>query len=480
VSSAGAAHDERLYLALDQGGSSSRALVFDAAGAVVARAHCTVGEARPAPERVEQDGEELVRSLQQVTADVLGQLGPRAAHLAAAGLATQRSSLAAWSRRDGRALAPVLSWQDRRAAAWLARFAPDEADIVARTGLRLSPHYGASKFAWLLEHDAAVRAARAREELVLGPLASFLVFRLSRARPCVADPANASRTLLWSLATRDWDPSLAQRFGVPLELLPRAVPTRADFGELELARVPWSVLTGDQSAALFAAGEPDPETLYINLGTGGFVQRPVRGTAPAVDGLLRSVVHADERTVTMVLEGTINGVGSALAHVAAELGVAHPEPLLEQGLERPGDLPLFLNGVSGLAAPYWRSDFRTRFLGTGDAPAQLAAVAESVAFLVRAIAVRLSAALGRARRIRASGGLARSDTLCQLLADVLVRPVERSDEPEATARGLAWLLGARATSPIPPRIFEPGPRSATRLARGAQWTRELETALRTG
>ncbi|MBI5362687.1 MAG: hypothetical protein HZA53_05875 [Planctomycetes bacterium] len=477
------APDDALVLALDQGGQSSRALVFDARGYVVAQAARAVGERRDGDDRVEQDPEELVRSLALCAEEVVHALGKDAARLACAGLATQRSSIACWDRSSGAALAPVLSWQDRRAAAELARFTADEADVVARTGLRLSPHYGASKLAWCLAHVDAVRDARAQSTLALGPLASFLAFRLLAERPLVADPANASRTLLWNLARGDWDDVLCARFGVPRELLPACAPTRHAFGTLVVGavRVPFTVLNGDQSCALFAWGAPDPDALYVNLGTGAFVQRPVHGDAPAIDGLLRSVVLGERERRTCVVEGTINGAGSALAHHACELGLAAWERELDRWLLDARDPPLFLNGHSGLAAPFWRSDFRSRFVGAGAPEARLAAVAESIVFLARAIVERMDARLPRAKRVIATGGLSNSEALVQRLADVHELEVERRDDPEATARGLARLLfdGLGATRPfevrLPRRALPTSDTAVLRRYRG--WSLELERAL---
>lgn len=477
------APDDALVLALDQGGQSSRALAFDARGNVVAQAARAVGERREGDDRVEQDPEELVRSLVECAEEVAGALGKEARRLACAGLATQRSSIACWDRTNGAALAPVLSWQDRRAASELARHAGNEADVIARTGLRLSPHYGASKLAWCLAHVDAVRAARARGTLALGPLASFLAHRLLEERPLAADPANASRTLLWNLARGDWDDELCARFGVPRELLPPCTPTRHAFGTLAAgaARVPFTVLNGDQSCALFAWGAPDPDALYANLGTGAFVQRPVHGDAPSIDGLLRSVVLGERARRTCVVEGTVNGAGSALAHHARELGLPEWERELDRWLELPHALPLFLNGHSGLAAPFWRSDFRSRFVGDGAPEAKLAAVAESIVFLARAIVERMDTRMPRAQRVIVSGGLSNSAALVQRLADVLELPVERRDEPEATARGLAQLLfdGLGATRPFespPATRMLPSPASPA-LARHARWRVELERVL---
>ncbi|MBK7874554.1 MAG: hypothetical protein IPJ77_02175 [Planctomycetes bacterium] len=520
LDAAGSAERDALVLALDQGGQSSRALVLDARGNVVAKAARAVGERREGESRVEQDGEELVRSLAECVEEITRALGSEVARVQAAGLATQRSSIACWDRASGAALGPVLSWQDRRAAAALEPLRANEAWIVERTGLRLSPHYGATKLAWCLAHEPLVRAARERGTLALGPLASFLAHRLAAERPLVADPANASRTLLWNLARGDWDDELCALFGVPRALLPGCVPTRSAFGTLAVGatRVPLTIVNGDQSCALFAGGAPDADALYANFGTGAFLQRPVLGEAPAIDGLLRSVVLGERAERTCVVEGTINGAGSALAHHARELGVAEWERALEVALRDVRDPPLFLNGHSGIAAPFWRSEFRSRFVaderraGAPSAPnascasgapseatepsadalpsaraaprasKELVAIAESIAFFARSIVERMDTALPRARRVLASGGLARSDAFVQLLADVLELDVERRDEPEATARGLAWLLfagldpqTARFEEPAPAR-FAPRANSPAR-ARYPRWRAELEGAL---
>jgi glycerol kinase len=339
----------------------------------------------------------------------------------------------------------VLSWQDRRAAKWLAAFEPHASAIHYETGLFLSPHYGASKLRWCLDHLEPVRRARESRRLAMGPLASFLAFRLLDGKPFVADPANASRTLLWSLRTRDFAPDLLELFGIPREVLPKCVPSRGDLGLLDVGgeKVPFRVLTGDQSAAVFASGPPREDTAYVNVGTGAFVQRPCARLPDSLPRLLASLVDDDGARATFVVEGTINGAGSAVRAVAGELGLGDVEGELDRILERSKDPPLFLNGVSGLAAPYWIPDFRSRFAGDGDPREKIAAVLESVVFLACAILEEMERSMPRPARIRISGGLAQLDGLCTRLATASGLEVERSAEPEATARGLAWLLSGR-------------------------------------
>lgn len=472
---------DALVLALDQGGQTSRAIAFDGDGAATARAARDVGERRSGDDRVEQDPEEVVRSLRESADEVLGALGARAHGVACAGLATQRSSIVCWDREDGAPLSPVISWQDRRASASLDALATDADEIHRRTGLFLSPHYGASKLAWCLENLPEVARARARGRLAIGPLASFLAFRLLEERPFVVDPANASRTLCWSIAERDWDPYLCARFGVPRELLPACRATRDAFGTIALrgARVPLAILTGDQSAAIFAHGEPRADVAYVNLGTGAFVQRRAHERVLLPRLLTSIVASGGAGDATFVIEGTINGAGSALRWVERELGVRDVESRLDAWLRDAREPPLFLNGVSGLAAPYWAPHFASRFVGRGTSEARVVAVAESIVFLVRIILGEMSSALAPAAAIRASGGLAKSDGLCQRLADATELPVLRAHDPEATARGLAWLLFDRARawdSAAPVRRFEPRPEPELR-ARARRFQSELERAL---
>lgn len=439
--------DSSLVLALDQGGQSSRAIVFDRAGRSLARSTHEVAETHPGSDRVEQDPEELVRSLRRATKDALKFLGARASDLVAAGLATQRSSVVAWDKETGAALTPVISWQDRRAQDRIAALS-DQAELVCRkTGLRLSPHYGASKLAWMLANVPAVASALRDGRLAFGPLSSFLAFRLLDERPLVADPANASRTLLWNVATGNWDPELCDLFGVPIGALPRCCKSRGEHGTLDVGKrkIPLRVVTGDQSAALFAGGAPDPRTAYVNFGTGAFVQRAFSTSAIEAPRLLKSVVFADDSATTLVLEGTVNGAGSALRYAVELLDLHDVEPDLEGWLAREADPPLFVNGVSGIGAPYWLPEVEARFIGEGTREAKLVAVLESVVLLVGAILREMESVLPRPTMIRVSGGLAQLDGLCQRLANLAWVEVVRATDPEGTARGLAWLVHADAT-----------------------------------
>lgn len=471
---------DSLYLSIDQGGHASRALVFDAYGALRANALRDVGARQPQADRVEQDPDELATSLQEVVAETIVGLGARAGRIAAAGFATQRSSIVCWDRNTGAALSPVISWQDRRAHEWLAGFSAQADEIHRRTGLRLSPHYGASKLRWCLEHLPAVAAAQRSGRLAMGPLASFLLFRLLPERPLCADPANAARTLLWNLHTRDWDSWLLDLFGIPREALPRCVPTRHAFGALraEGRSIPLAIATGDQSAALFALGAPQPDTAYVNLGTGAFIQR-VFDESPEAAGLLAGMVYHDPQRSVYVLEGTVNGAGAALAWAEQEWRLRNLEAQLPAWLARDGEVPLFLNGIAGLGAPFWMAQFDSRLIGDGAAWQKTVAVAESVIFLLQVNLDILRASPPVLSRLVVTGGLAQLDGLCQRLADLSGLPVYRPAQHEATARGTAYLLaGFPADWPEekPGATFvpQPNPELAGRYAR---WREEMDAAL---
>ena len=298
--------DAKWYLAIDQGGHASRALVYDGDGRVLAQAFRDVATIHPQPEWVEHDPEEVVASVRAALDDVLALLGADAARLAAAGLATQRSSLVCWDRTTGSAVSPVISWQDRRAHGWLRQFSRHEATIHETTGLFLSAHYGVSKLRWCLDHLSAVRAMAAAGRLAWGPLVSFLLFRLLRERPLLVDPANASRTLLMNLAAMQWDAGLLELFGIDSAALPRIVPSIHAFGTLDIANrsLPLRLATGDQSAALFAFGAPRADAAYVNIGTGAFVQRSTGTRTCYAPRLLNSVVVHDGSRPLYVIEGT--------------------------------------------------------------------------------------------------------------------------------------------------------------------------------
>jgi glycerol kinase len=436
-----------LYLAIDQGTHASRAVLLDRRGRVLASGAQNIGLMRPQPDWAEQDGDEMVASIFTAVTQALAGIGERRRDVVAAGLASQRASCVCWDRRDGRPLSPVFSWQDRRAHLWLHQFEDRGDEVHRKTGLFLSAHYGASKLRWALDHLPAVRQAREAGTLCWGPQASFLTFRLLDEHPLVADPQCAARTQLWNLATRDWDPELFALFGLPMGFTPTSVPTCHPYGMLRAGdtAIPLKAVNGDQSAAVFAFGWPEEDTAYINIGTSAFVQRALTRDPGTVPRQLSGIILDDGETTVYTVEGNVNGAGTAIEWLRAELGIEGVVSLLPQWLETPCEPPLFLNGIAGLGGPFWIPDFTSRFVGSGEPRQKAVAVIESIAFLLQANIDEMAKHLPPAARIRVSGGVSRFDGLCRALAAVSGLPVLRRDDPEATARGIGYLAAGRPT-----------------------------------
>jgi glycerol kinase len=384
-----------------------------------------------------------------------------------------------WDRSSGAALSPVLSWQDTRAAAWLQEQQLDEEAIRASTGLYPNAHYGLSKMRWCLDNIEAVRQAAADGRLLIGPLAAFLAFRLLESRPARVDPANASRTLLLDLACGDWNEAMLARFGIERAWLPEVTRSDANYGEFvtQTCRLPLRLLSGDQSTAAFAHGGLRAEAAYLNVGTGAFVFRATGAAPPS--RLLRSVVHWADGP-QYVVEGTVNGAGSALAAFAQVQGIADAGAALDaawQGDASAGDV-VYLNGIGGLGSPDWRSDFPSRFVGEGAPEQQLVAVAESIVFLVERNLALLRTLGTPCEYLLASGGISQADRFCQALADLTGLPVRRPAHCEATARGAAFLLAGRPDDWADLIRQDFAPRDAPGLnARHRRWLGAMAAAL---
>lgn len=475
-------HKHDLYLAIDQGGHSSRAIVFDYTGNVVAESHVPVSVNQLDDDRVEQDADEVVDSVVSSIELVGRQLGDDCQRIVEAGLATQRSSIACWHSQTGTALSPIISWQDRRADEWLQQFVPEREEIHATTGLFLSAHYGASKLRWCLDHIPVVNEAAGNHTLACGPMVSFLLFRLLKEKPQLTDPANASRTLLWSIKSRDWDDRLLEKFGIPRTCLPKCVPTRYNYGSLTIADsdVPLTIVNGDQSAALFAYGKIQPDTAYINAGTGAFVSRPQGHYLKQNRRLLTGIVFEKDDDIIYVTEGTVNGAASAIDWAEQRLGIENSIACLPAWLEASQSPPVFLNGIGGLGAPFWLAHFDSQFVGEAGAEEKMVAVVESIVFLLESNMAEMLKLASPPQQIQITGGLSQLDGLCQRLADLGGLPVYRPHEFEATARGTAYLLaGCPEDWPEPGfgQWFKPGENELLRL-RYDKWMAEMIMQMR--
>jgi glycerol kinase len=424
-------------LAVDIGTMSVRAAAYDLHGGQRAFAAEPIALYRVDDTRVEQNPDQIWQALQSVLQHVL-QL-PLVGNVMAAGVASQRSSVVAWDRTTGTALSPVLSWQDRRGANYLSSLTGKQGLVKKQSGLFLSPHYGASKMRWLLDHCTELRPVQARGDLVLGPLAAFLLHKLLGERPLIVDHVNASRTQLLDLETRAWSPELLADFGLAADLLPQLRPTQGGYGTIAGTEIPVTAVNGDQNASIYGAGALTEGTLIVNIGTGAFILLPTGAKPIHHPNLLTSLANSRRDGATYLLEGTVNGAGAALQWAEEQWPAANLRENLPHWLEQVQDPPIFVNSIGGLGSPLWQAEVPPRFLSPGSIAEKAVAIVESIIFLI-SINLEVMASTGvNVKRISISGGLAGLDPLCQRLADLSQRVVVRSHIRQATARGIAWL-----------------------------------------
>ena len=471
---------DELILAIDQGTHSTRAIIFDIKGRVVALARRPVTLLRISRTEIEQSADEILESMHTVIAEVLNHPDVDSSRVRAAGMATQRSSVLAWKRDTGEALSPVLSWQDRRTEQVLRALASHETEIRDITGLPLSPHYGAGKLQWLLSQQAGLKEAQADQLLTMGPLVSYLLHHLVEGTQERVDHANASRTLLWDLNTRDWSKRLLELFAIPREVLPACQPICSDFGRTNNAAIPLTAVNGDQTAALYAQGRPSMDTIRVNIGTGAFVLLPVDDPAIRPDGLLAGISQSDEQGASYYIEGTVNGAAAALKWAEQHYDITNIEEYLPSWFEAVTEPPVFINTIGGLGAPWWKPGPKPGFAGdTPSAPAIAVAVIESILFLIQANVALMQGVNSTVKDIQISGGLSNLDGLCQRMANLCGLPVHRPVHVEATARGIAWqAAGSPEDWPAsgPGVTFEPA-KDAALEERYQQFTMLIKEAL---
>lgn len=427
-------------LAIDQGTHASRALLFDGQGRQVAVHQVPVTLRRPQAGCAEQDAEEIVASVREAVARVIHALPPaRRDNICVCGLASQRSTVLAW-RADGTPLSAAIGWQDTRGAPLVDSLRSHAAAIRARSGLPLSAHYGASKLHWLQQRLGD------EPRLRLGPLASFLLDRLSDAG-YVVDHSNAQRMQLLDVKRLDWSRQLAAWFGVARDGLPACRPVMDDYGVLAGHGIPLTAVCGDQNAAWHGSGGDMRDCVLVNLGSGAFVLA-AQGAGGDAPELLRSLSVSNATGAAWLLEGSVNGAGSALQWLAQREGIDDLFVRLPGWLQRVTDPPLFLNTVGGLGSPWWRRGGVPSFLPDtvrhGSAE-RAVAVVESIVFLLQCNLQHMSCH-SNITRLRVSGGLSRLDGLCRKLANLSGLPVERCEGREASARGVAWLAAGRPAS----------------------------------
>ena len=488
-----------LYLALDQGTSSSRAMLFDATGRVVASAQAPLSSSFPGPGWVEQDPEQIWLTSLGVCQGVLAQV-PVGAEVRAMGITNQRETVVLWDRATGEALAPAIVWQDRRTADACAALRADgiEPMLQARTGLFADPYFSATKIRWLLDHVPGARRRAAAGELAIGTVESFLLFRLTAGARHITDATNASRTLLFDIHRGQWDPELLRLFDVPAALLPTVVDNAGDLGTADARwfgrALPITGLAGDQQSALIGQACLQAGMAKSTYGTGCFMLINTGSIAPrSTHRLLGTIAYRIGGVTTYGLEGSIFAAGVAVQWLRDKLGVLATAVASEAiARARHGDargvvvVPAFV----GLGAPHWDADARGIISGLtldSDADDLVVATLQSVAFQTGDL-LRAAAGDGAAPDVlRVDGGMVANRWLCQFLADVLERPVERPAVTETTALGAAMLaalgvgdvggLEGLASWWSPADRFEPQMDAVTRSRLLADWEQAVARTL---
>ncbi len=482
-------------LALDQGTTSSRALVVHQDGSVLGRGQHEFRQHFPAPGWVEHDPEELIGSSLEAAREALAQAGERPAGI---GITNQRETVVLWERKTLRPVAPAIVWQDRRTAERCAelRAAGAEPDIRARTGLVLDPYFSATKLEWLLR-DAGLRRRAERGELAVGTVDSWLIARLTGGRVHATDPTNASRTMLYALASGGWDRDLTTLFHVPEELLPVITSSSGVCGdtspELFGYSLPIAGIAGDQQAALFGQGCVAPGMAKNTYGTGAFLLLYTGATPPVPPAGLLATAACDARGGRgFALEGSVFIAGAVIQWLRDGLQVlerAADSAALAASVPDTGGVHI-VPAFVGLGSPYWEAGARGTITGLtrGTTRAHLVrAGLESIAFSSLELLDAMLTESGLAVLcLRVDGGATANDWLMQFQADVLGRPVERPDLIETTALGAAALAGlALGVWPsieefVATRrhtVFEPRSTDEERRAWLAGWRRAVDTAL---
>ena len=455
--SAASGSTNKFILALDQGTTSSRSLLFDASGRVVALSQREFTQHFPRPGWVEHDAVEIWESQRATIADTLRAAHASARDVLAVGITNQRETTVLWDRASGEPVAPAIVWQDRRTAAACEqmRAAGREPEIAALTGLLLDPYFSATKLAWLLDHVPGARARAERGELAFGTVDSWLLFKLTRHRRHVTDVTNASRTLLLDLRTGDWDDRLLHLFRIPRACLPEVVDSCLDVSaaieiDFDGVSLPVTGIAGDQQAALFGQACFTPGMAKNTYGTGCFALMNT-GAEPQVSRhRLLTTVAWRRGTSRYALEGGVFMGGATVQWLRDGLGMIRSSDEIEAlaaSVPDTGDVYL-VPAFAGLGAPQWDAAARGAIVGLtrGTTRAHVARAAlESIAFQTADLIEAMQQDAGRPlSELRVDGGAARNDLLLQFQADLLGVPVLRPVNTETTAFGAAALAGLGA------------------------------------
>ncbi len=479
-----------LLLALDQGSSSSRAVLFDLKGKIVALAQRPVRTKRPKAGWAEHDPLELARTLESALDSVLSKLGPKDRVLAA-GLAVQRSTIVFCEKGTFKPAAAAPSWMDGRAAEFVGPLQERQGEVHGLSGLYATPYYSAPKIRWFLDRDPKVRALADAGRLLCAPVSTFIAARLTKGAVVAADPTCAQRTLLMNLDTAAWDPGLLALFGLSAELLPSIRSSAGDWGVIERKgrRIPLMATVGDQQSAAIGLGAANEGDAVANYGTGAFLLRHTGPRPERAPGLLASAAATVGDLRGYYLEGTVHAAGTSFEWLKDNLGLMKDAKAIDEAFKKSKRRVLMLPAIGGLGAPRWDYKTKTAFFGLDSQTTRhdlVRATAEGLCMLLADAAAVMTASGSPVTRARVAGGLSRADAMMSFQADALGAVLERRKEVEATALGAAILAAKAAGLPDPERMadarvektFAPRSDEGARAKRRAEWTSFVESTQR--
>ena len=445
-------------LAIDQGTTSSRAILFDGEMKITATAQQEFQQHFPASGWVEHVADDLWTSTLATCRDVLDKAGLAAGEIAAIGITNQRETTVVWDRKTGKAIHNAIVWQDRRTADFCRelRDAGHEAGVTAITGLLLDPYFSGTKLKWILDHVDGARGRAAKGELLFGTVDSWLIWNLTGGAAHVTDATNAARTLLYDIHEGTWSKEICDLLDIPLQLLPEVKDCAADFGvtkpDLLGAALPILGVAGDQQAATVGQACFQPGMLKSTYGTGCFAllntgDKPVASK----NRLLTTIAYQLDGKPTYALEGSIFIAGAVVQWLRDGLKIikdANETGAMAETAD-PGQSVILVPAFTGLGAPYWDADSRGAIYGLtrNSGPNEFARAAlESVGFQTRDLLEAMQADMGAKGEatLRVDGGMSASDWTMQFLADIIDAAVDRPKVLETTALGAAWLAGMRA------------------------------------
>lgn len=491
--------DKSAILAIDQGTTSSRAIVFDADANILSVAQEEFPQIYPANGWVEHDPEAIWSSTLNVCRNAIAEAEAKGAKIAAAGITNQRETTLVWDRETGEPLHNAIVWQDRRTAAACEALRKDgvESDVSRRTGLLLDPYFSATKIAWILDNVEGARARAESGKLAFGTVDTFLLWRLTGGKTHATDATNASRTNLYNIGEHRWDKELLRLFKVPEALLPDVRDCNGDYGVTAPAlfgkSIPLLGVAGDQQAATVGQACFNRGDIKSTYGTGCFVLLNTgEELLQSGNRLLSTIAYQLDGKATYALEGSIFVAGAGVQWLRDGLGViktASATEGLARGLASNNGVYI-VPAFTGLGAPHWRPDVRGAIFGLtrGSGPAELArAMVESVCYQTNDLFEAMAQDGVEPSSLRVDGGMVANDWMCEFLAAILNLPVDRPQVMETTALGAAYLAGMKSGVYGAPeeiakswrlhRRFEANMPDTERASLLSGWKRAVEAAM---